>query len=129
MRVLLDTQCWLWCLLSPDRLNPAAREVITAFRDPIFLSAASSWEIAIKVAIGKLTLPDKPARYVPSALAEQGMNALPVEHSHALRVADLPPLHADPFDRMLVAQASSESLTLVTADPQLSAYGVPILRA
>src|SRR6185503_1297311 len=88
-----------------------------------------SWEIAIKVAIGKLTLPDKPARYVPSALAVQGMNALPVEHSHALRVADLPPLHADPFDRMLVAQAQLERMTLLTADPAILAYDVRTLWA
>jgi PIN domain nuclease of toxin-antitoxin system len=95
----------------------------------VYLSAASSWEIAIKVGLGKLKLPQPPARYVPSRLAEQGMTALPVEHAHALRVADLPPLHPDPFDRLLVAQAQIERMTLMTADSLILAYDVETLWA
>jgi PIN domain nuclease of toxin-antitoxin system len=129
VRILLDTQCWLWWFLLPDRLSGGAREAIAASRDPVYLSAASSWEIAIKVGLGKLKLPQPPARYVPSRLAEQGMNALPVEHAHALRVADLPPLHPDPFDRLLVAQAQIERMTLMTADAQILAYDVETLWA
>ncbi len=129
MRILIDTQCWLWWFLSPDRLSKGAREAIAAARDPLYLSAASSWEIAIKVGLRKLKLPEPPARYVPARLAEQGMNGLPVEHAHALRVAELPSHHADPFDRLLVAQAQVERMTLMTADPELLAYQVETLWA
>jgi PIN domain nuclease of toxin-antitoxin system len=129
VKVLIDTQCWLWWFLSPERLDPGARELIAAARDPVYLSAASSWEIAIKVGLRKLKLPEPPARYVPGRLAEQGMGALPVQHVHALRVADLPPHHADPFDRLLVAQAQIERMSLLTADPQLTAYDVEIMWA
>ncbi len=129
MKLLLDTQCWLWWFLSAERLSRGARERIAARRDPLYLSAASSWEIAIKTALGKLHLPEPPARYVPSRLAEQGIAPLPIEHVHALRTADLPRLHADPFDRLLVAQAQLERMTLLTADPQMLAYDVEVLWA
>lgn len=129
MRILLDTQCWLWWFLSSDRLGRSARDVIAAGRDPLYLSAASSWEIAIKVGLRKLRLPEPPARYVPARLAEQGMSALPVEHAHALGIAELPAHHADPFDRLLVAQAQIERMTLMTADPQILAYDVETLWA
>jgi PIN domain nuclease of toxin-antitoxin system len=129
VKILLDTQCWLWWHLSSDRLNPGAREVIAASRDPLFLSAVSSWEIAIKVGLRKLKLPEPPARYVPARLADQGIAALAIEHVHALHVAELPPLHPDPFDRLLVAQAQIERMTLLTADPQIVAYEVDTLWA
>lgn len=129
MRILLDTQCWLWWFLSSDRLSRGARGVIAGARDPLYLSAASSWEIAIKVGLRKLRLPEPPGKYVPARLLEQGMNALPVEHVHALRVAALPSHHADPFDRLLVAQAQIENMTLLTADPEIPAYDVETLWA
>ena len=129
MRILLDTQCWLWWYLSSERLSPGAREAMASSRDPLYLSAVSSWEIAIKVGLRKLKLPEPPARYVPVRLAEQGMTGLAVEHAHALRVAELPPLHHDPFDRLLVAQAQIERMTLLTADPQIVAYDVDTLWA
>jgi PIN domain nuclease of toxin-antitoxin system len=124
VKLLIDTQCWLWWFLSSDRLGAGARDLIAAARDPLYLSAASSWEIAIKTALGKLHLPEPPSRYVPSRLAEQGMRSLPIEHVHALRTADLPALHGDPFDRLLVAQAQVERMTLLTADPNIVAYDV-----
>lgn len=129
MKLLIDTQCWLWWFLSPDRLSRGARDVIAAARDPLYLSAASSWEIAIKSALGKLELPEPPVRYVPSRLSEQGMRSLPIEHIHALRTADLPALHTDPFDRLLVAQAQVERMTLMTADSEIIAYDVETLWA
>ncbi len=129
MKLLIDTQCWLWWFLSADRLSRGARDRIASARDPLYLSAASSWEIAIKSALGKLVLPEPPARYVPSRLAEQDMRSLPIEHVHALRTFDLPPHHADPFDRLLVAQAQVESMTLLTADPQILVYDVETIWA
>jgi PIN domain nuclease of toxin-antitoxin system len=127
VRILIDTQCWLWWFLGPDRLSAGARDILTSARDRLYLSAASSWEIAIKVGLRKLELPESPARYVPARLAEQGMDSLAIEHVHALRVAELPAHHADPFDRLLVAQAEIERMTLLTADAQLAAYDVDIL--
>jgi PIN domain nuclease of toxin-antitoxin system len=129
MRILVDTQCWLWWFLSPERLSRGAVDTIAAARDPLYLSAASSWEIAIKVGLRKLKLPEPPADYVPARLAEQGMSGLAVEHVHALRVAELPDHHADPFDRLLVAQAQVERMTLMTADVAIAAYDVEILWA
>jgi PIN domain nuclease of toxin-antitoxin system len=124
VRVLIDTQCWLWWTAAPDRLGRRASDLIAEARHACYFSAASSWEIAIKVSLGKLKLPEPPRRYVPGRLAEQGIDALAVEHVHALRVAELPPLHADPFDRLLVAQAQVERMTLLTADPEIAGYDV-----
>lgn len=129
MKILLDTQCWLWWFLAPDRLNPHAQDLIAQHRHPLYFSAASSWEIAIKATLGKLTLPEPAARYVPSRLAQDGMLPLPVEHAHALGVADLPPLHDDPFDRLLVSQARLERAALMTADAQILAYDVETIWA
>ena len=93
------------------------------------LSAASSWEIAIKYALGKLPLPAPPPEYVPSRMQASGTGALPITHAHALHVASLPTHHRDPFDRLLVAQAQVESLPLLTADPQLGRYDIELLAA
>ncbi|HKS53099.1 MAG TPA: type II toxin-antitoxin system VapC family toxin [Pseudonocardiaceae bacterium] len=92
----------------------------------LLLSAASSWEMAIKYGLGKLLLPLPPAQYVPDRMRRSGVVTLPVSHTHVLRVADLPVHHRDPFGRMLVAQAQCDSLTLLTADPLLRRYDVPI---
>jgi len=91
----------------------------------VYISAASVWEMAIKVSTGKLKAPDD----LEEQLQRHGFEQLPISVNHALGVAALPRHHSDPFDRMLIAQASFESLTLVTADLQLAVYGVPILRA
>ena len=95
----------------------------------LLLSSASSWEIAIKYANGRLPLPEAPETYVPSRMQATGLESLPVTHTHALRVAALPRHHDDPFDRMLVAQAQLEGLTVVTADPAFEPYDVAVLNA
>ncbi len=115
--------------VAPARIGPAARELIVDTRNVVLLSAASSWEIAIKYALGRLPLPIAPAEYVVSRMARSGTTGLPVEHRHALQVAELPDHHRDPFDRLLVAQARVEDLALVTADRQLDVYDVRIVRA
>ena len=129
MKILIDTHCWLWWLVSPDQLNTDAKQHIADPRNTIFLSAVSAWEIVIKVGIGKLSLPEPPARYIPSRLTAQGMSALAIEQAHVLQVASLPLVHRDPFDRLLVAQSQVERLPLLTADRQLTAYDVEILWA
>ena len=128
-RILLDTECWLWWHLCPERLGKAAMALLEERRSPLLLSAASSWEIAIKEALGKLELPAPPERFVPEQMAEDGIEPLPIEHAHALRVARLPPHHSDPFDRLLVAQAQLERCSLLTADAQLFDYDADLVWA
>jgi len=125
-RLLLDTHVWLWWQVDHPRLGTATREAIAAASE-VRLSAASVWEISIKSALGKLSLPK--GADILRELELDGFVPLPIELEHATRVADLPALHRDPFDRMLVAQAMLEGLTLVTADPHLAKYGVRLLDA
>jgi PIN domain nuclease of toxin-antitoxin system len=127
VKFLIDTECWLWWLLEPERLNPKALEMIASREHVIYFSAASSWEISIKCRLGKLILPEEPGTYVPSRLHLEGMLPLPIEHSHALQVYNLPGYHRDPFDRLLIAQAQCESLPILTSDRQFKRYGVRVL--
>jgi PIN domain nuclease of toxin-antitoxin system len=129
MRILLDTQCWLWMTLTPERFSSRARRLVEDSSHTLYLSAASAWEIAIKHGLGKLRLPEPPATYVPSRTAALGVLPLAIEHAHALRVATLPAHHRDPFDRLLVAQAQIEDLPVLTADPAIRAYGVETIDA
>ena len=129
MRLLLDTQCWLWMAASPERLSARARALVETTDNELYLSAASAWEIAIKHSLGKLSLPEPPARYVPSRLDATRTLALAIEASHALHIATLPPHHRDPFDRLLVAQAQLEDLPILTADPVLARYEVTTIAA
>jgi PIN domain nuclease of toxin-antitoxin system len=124
LRLLLDTHILLWWLAENPKLSITARARI-AEAEIVCVSAASVWEMAIKVSTGKLRAPND----LEKQLQRHGFVQLSVSVNHALGVATLPRHHTDPFDRMLIAQASFESLTLVTADPQLAAYGVPILQA
>jgi PIN domain nuclease of toxin-antitoxin system len=118
VRVLLDTHLLLWALAAPSRLPPIARRIIE--ESDVFVSAASIWEISIKASLGKLAADP---RDVLAALEPAGFLALLVSGEHAARVAALPPLHRDPFDRMLVAQALSEPMRLLTNDAALAGYG------
>ena len=118
MRALLDTHCWLWMQVSPQRLSAEARDLVSDLENELYFSVASGWEIAIKYALGRLPLPDPPEQYIPRALERQRIETLPVELRHALRVSGLPTHHRDPFDRLLIAQALTEDLTLLTVDRQ-----------
>ncbi len=127
MRALLDTQIWLWSLVSPERIGSRGRELLQDPRNVLALSAASSWEIAIKYRLGRLPLPERPEEFIPPRLARDGIEALPVSHHHACRVSELPDHHRDPFDRLLIATAQLEGLLLITADRQLGAYDVDLM--
>jgi PIN domain nuclease of toxin-antitoxin system len=129
VRLLLDTQVWLWMLAAPERLSAGGRRLVLSLDHELLLSAASAWEIAIKHALGKLKLPGKPAELVPEWMTRTGVTPLAVLHRHALHVAALPPHHRDPFDRMLVAQAQLEQLAILTADRQFARYDVTVKRA
>jgi PIN domain nuclease of toxin-antitoxin system len=126
---LIDTHVWLWLLADSTRIRPDLLAELHDARTRLLLSAASSWEIAIKWAVDRLSLPESPATYIPSRMERTGVTGLPVEHVHALQVATLPDHHHDPFDRLLVAQAQIERIPIVTADRAFEAYDVEIVRA
>lgn len=128
-KALVDTHVWLWMQAMPDRLSAEARALMTDARTELLLSAASAWEIAIKHSLGKLALPDPPSVYVPDRMRRSATTGLPVEHAHALRAGELPHHHRDPFDRILVAQAQSLGVPLITADRALDPYDVEIVSA
>jgi PIN domain nuclease of toxin-antitoxin system len=124
---LLDTGVWLWALDSPEQLRPEIVAILSDGTEEIFLSAATTWELSIKVALGKLKFPVPIRRSVPRFMREQDLKPLSVTHGHAARVYDLPLHHRDPFDRLLVAQALVEKLTLLTADREIRKYDVPVV--
>lgn len=128
MRLLFDTQCWLWLLVAPERFSDPVREQLADQDVEILLSAASAWEIAIKYALGKLALPAPPSLYVPSRMRSSGTTGLPVQHEHALHVASLPAHHRDPFDRLIIAQAQVEKLPILSADRHFALYTVDLRR-
>ena len=129
MKLLLDTQVWLWWFASPENISHSAMDAIEDPKNELYFSSASSLEIAIKVRLKKLTLPEDPGTYVLSRLAVGKVNGLSVTHEHALGVASLPPIHEDPFDRLIVAQALCEKMRLVTADKVLVKYPISFLKA
>jgi PIN domain nuclease of toxin-antitoxin system len=121
--LLLDTHVVLWCLGDVNRLSPAAHDAIASGVTPIYVSAASIWEIAIKRNSGKLKAPDDLVQRISEARFEE----LPISHRHADLAGGLPLHHRDPFDRMIVAQARCNDFTVVTRDERIAAYGVPLL--
>lgn len=127
MRLLLDTHVLLWWLTDDDRLGDDCRKAIEDADTVAFVSVASIWEIAIKSSLGRLALDDDID--LTSLATSNGFTDLAVTARHAAAVRDLPHHHSDPFDRVLVAQARLERLTLATADPALPPYRVPILAA
>ncbi len=127
MRALLDTHTFLWWNLDAPQLSAEALEFIAKGSNEIFLSAASAWEIAIKAAKGRLTLPEPPDQYVAERMRLHRFSALPIELSHALEVYRLPDIHQDPFDRLLIAQSQLEDIPLLTADPEIHRYRVEVI--
>jgi PIN domain nuclease of toxin-antitoxin system len=125
VRLLLDTHALLWWLGDDPVLSQAARAAIGRPEADVTVSAASAWEVSIKRALGKLIAPSD----LEEQLARHRFSSLPVTVTHALLAGSLPRHHDDPFDRMLVAQARIEGLTLVTRDPRIGSYGVPTIPA
>ena len=125
MRLLLDTHVLLWLLSDPERLGEAVLAILRGEANEIRVSAATAWEIAIKKQMGKLRAPDD----LEAQLEAGGVTALPITLAHARLAGSLPAHHRDPFDRMLIAQARIESLTLVAGDADISKYDVPVIDA
>ena len=122
MRVLLDTSTFLWWITDSDRLSDRVREVIGAGANEVWFSAVSSWEIVIKAGLGRVTLPGEPEQFLPKQLTANAFQVLPIHLRHTFRVATLPPIHRDPFDRLLIAQALTENLTILSSDTRLKGY-------
>ena len=127
MRLLIDTQLLLWAGQEPERLSPAARELLGSDRNVLFFSAASLWEVAIKASLGRRDFEIDPDEFHTQLVAND-YTELPVTAAQAVVLPTLMRRHKDPFDRMLLAQAIHEKLTLVTADGVLGSYDGPVLR-
>lgn len=127
MKALLDTHVFLWWVSADPRLSPRAMDVIADGNNSLFLSAASGWEMAIKSALGKLSLSGSLDSFVSEQLAANSIQVLPVLMAHALHVSNLPPYHRDPFDRLLVAQAQLERMPILTNDPWIAEYPVEVI--
>ena len=127
MRLLLDTQIFLWFLEGGSRIPREARAAIASGDNTVLVSAASVWEIAIKASLGRLVIGRADVVRLPELVTASGFDELPIRLEHAAAVAALPPHHRDPFDRLLIAQAQTEALTLVTGDSMIRAYDVPVL--
>ncbi len=125
--LLLDTHTFIWWVTRDPRLSNPARDAIADPETSVFLSAVTPWEMTIKQALGRLELAESPRTLVYAQLARNGFRPLNIELEHVLGVADLPPHHGDPFDRLLISQARTEHLTLVSGDRVFGAYNLPIL--
>ena len=127
MRLLLDTHVFLWYISADPKLPATFRVASQNPANEIYLSAASVWEVVIKHHLGKLPLPGPPETYLPQQRDAHGIASLPIDEGAMPHLAGLPLLHRDPFDRLLVAQALQHGLTILTVDPDVLVYSVPIL--
>jgi PIN domain nuclease of toxin-antitoxin system len=127
MRILLDTHVFLWYISADSQLPVAFRDAIRDPANEVYLSAASVWEAVIKYALGKLPLPEPPAEYLPRQREAHRIATLPIEEATLAHLATLPPLHRDPFDRILIAQALQHGMWLATVDDAVRSYPVPLL--
>lgn len=126
MKLLLDTHTFLWWISDDPKLSAKALELIGDNRNILYWSAASSWEVSVKYALGRLPLPETPEQFLPAELGKNRIESLPIVDAHAFQAGLLPRHHRDPFDRMLVAQAQVESLGLISNDKRLSLYNVDV---
>lgn len=127
MRLLLDTHAFLWWVTASPEFSRRARDLVADSTNEIFFSAASGWELAIKAGLGRVRLPEDPERFIPTQVAANAFEVLPVHLRHALQVFALPALHRDPFDRMLVAQAIVEGMAILSSDPLIARYPVEVV--
>jgi PIN domain nuclease of toxin-antitoxin system len=127
VKVLLDTHAFLWAITDNPQLSDKARRMFTSSDNELLLSAASVWEILVKVQIGRLPLPKPAGDYLERQLAKNAITVLPIQLRHVLRLERLPLHHRDPFDRLLIAQSLEEELPVLTADPLMKNYSAMLL--
>lgn len=125
MKFLLDTHLLLWAAGKPDRLSPAARKLLASPANELLFSAANLWEVAIKRGLGRTDFQADP-RLLRRGLLDNGYSELPILSNHVVAIESLPPIHKDPFDRLLVAQATVEGITLLTMDSAVAGYPGPV---
>lgn len=125
MKLLLDTHLLLWAAGEPKRLSSGTRRLLNDPDNPLLFSAASLWEIAIKRGLGRRDF-QADARLLRRGLLDNGYSELPIRSDHVIAIESLPPIHKDPFDRILVAQATVEGITLLTGDPRVAQYPGPV---
>ncbi len=127
MRVLIDTHVFLW-LFADIKISQKIKDFLLDTKsNEIYISHVTAWEISIKYGVGKLKLPEVPELFVPDRIRRAGFLQLPIKMAHVLSVHGLPPIHKDPFDRLLVSQAKAENLTILTADPNFPRYKIKTL--
>jgi PIN domain nuclease of toxin-antitoxin system len=127
LRILLDTQIFLWALAEPKRLGEKTKSLLRSRENQLYFSAASSWEISIKAGLGKLPLPEPPDKYISSRIANLKISPLDVKHYHTFIVYQLPLHHRDPFDRILIATAIAENIYLMSTDERFRLYDVNLI--
>jgi len=127
MRILLDTHIFLWFINGSTQLSTDVRDAIRDPDNEVYLSSVSVWEAIVKYQLGKLPLPEPPETYLPKQRDLHQIASLALDESSVVQLAKLPPLHRDPFDRMLICQALQNSLTIATVDAAVRAYSVSVL--
>ncbi|MCP4599544.1 MAG: type II toxin-antitoxin system VapC family toxin [Proteobacteria bacterium] len=127
MKLLLDTCTFLWIISDDPNLSTAARKIFLDEQNDVYLSSISTWEIAVKHGLGKLPLPEPPDRFIPKQRERHNIDPLPLDELSTLQLHRLPPLHKDPFDRMLICQAIAHSLTILTPDQLISDYPIRVV--
>lgn len=129
MNILIDTHIFLWLFGQSNKISINVLNLLRNQNNSVYFSAASSWEIAIKYGNGKLQLPEKPEVFIPDRMKKANFKPLEITHEHALAVADLPQIHKDPFDRLLITQANVENFSLLSADSVFDKYTVKLIVA
>ena len=124
MKVLLDTHIFLWWITDDSRISQRVSAIMADGNNELYLSAASIWEIVIKSRLGRLQLPENPDIHLTEQMALNAVQSLSITMQHALRVYNLPDIHKDPFDRIMIAQALSEDMPIATRDDDIPKYGV-----
>jgi PIN domain nuclease of toxin-antitoxin system len=127
MKVLVDTHTFLWALLHDHRLTPKAKQILRSDEHELVFSLVSLWEIAIKIKTGKLNTIGSSVAYIRDEMNAYGMQLLPIRYDHILQLESLPHHHGDPFDHLLIAQAITESLPILTADRTFASYGIKLV--
>jgi PIN domain nuclease of toxin-antitoxin system len=128
MKLLLDTHIFLWFISGDARLSDAMCDAIRDPANEVYLSAVSLWEIIVKYNLSKLPLPQPPENYIPLQRERHLITSLPLDESSVAQLASLPPVHRDPFDRMIVCQALEHGMTIVTVDANVTSYPVPVFK-
>ncbi|MEL6775766.1 MAG: type II toxin-antitoxin system VapC family toxin [Cyanobacteria bacterium J06597_16] len=127
MKILLDTHIFLWFISGDTRLSTNVRNAICDPQNEVYLSTVSVWEVIVKYQLGKLPLPENPETYLPKQRDLHQITSLPLDENSVAKLAKLPPIHRDPFDRMLICQALQNDLTIATVDQAICAYPVDLM--